>query len=117
MTEILITAIRINGPIVKGYTLRGKGFIQPVVLTLEDGREIESTIDNERKKNLSVTLARKEASIKRKAFKASFNDEGKFWGTVETMSFGIDGNADANNVGAGHEEGGVVDDAIHGRGE
>ena len=87
-TEKLVTAIRVNGPIFKGQTQRGQGFIQPVILTLEDGTEVDSSIDNERKKNLAVTLARKEASIKRGDFKASFGDDGKFWGTVEHMSFG-----------------------------
>lgn len=116
-TEKLVTAIRRNGSILKGMTMRGKGFIQPVVLTLEDGTEVQSTIDTERKKDLDKTFDRKLKSIEAKAFKASFNDKGEFWGTVETMMIGGSGlepRPDPNNVGMGHEPGGVVDNAIHG---
>lgn len=84
MNEIQITKIELNGTIHKGMTLRGPGFIQPVIYTLIDGRQIKSYISNERKKKLPETFARNERSIAAGCMKANFNDAGEFWGTVQT---------------------------------
>lgn len=82
MNEIKITAVAPTGEAAsKGMTVRGHGFVLPVVYTLEDNQSIRSRVTAERKKDLPDALDREKWAISVGAMAAIFNDEGKFSGT------------------------------------
>ncbi len=87
MKKVLITAVTaIPGAVVsKGMThsLR-PGFVLPVSYTLADGSTIQSSVRTERKKDLQGSLERQQKSAAAGAMAAQFNDNGEFWGTVQT---------------------------------
>lgn len=76
-----------NHKIVKGMTMRGPGFYVPVQYKLEDGRVIASDRSTTRKKDLPADIERTRRHIARGFMSANFDDNGKFWGVVTSMSF------------------------------
>ncbi len=84
MKTLLIKQVTqdLTKPITKGQTMRGLGFIMPVIYHVEDGTIIQSYLTSERKKGLPERLEREQRAASASCLEAQYGEDGSFWGTI-----------------------------------
>lgn len=91
MNDIKIQQVTIQpgAKITKGITMAsGPGFIVPVTFHLVNGQTIESTISRRKKKDVLPAVANAQRFAQDGSMSASFDEAGKFWGTVQKFTIG-----------------------------